>query len=90
VRLADLLVRDEQKMVDTLLVADVAELALAQRAAHIVIVSSDTDMWPAVLLALRMGSNVLHIHPKAGSQTQRHLLGTLSRNLPGKYAQLSI
>lgn len=90
VRLADLLVRDEQKMVDTLLVADVAELALAQRSPHVVLVSSDTDMWPAVLLALRIGSNVIHIHTTAGWRTQGHLMGTLSTGLPGQYHQLSV
>ena len=90
VKLKDLLVRDEQKMVDTLLVADVAQLALVQRAPNVVLVSSDTDMWPAVLLALRIGSNVIHIHTTTGWRTQSHLLRTLSTSLPGAYQQLSV
>lgn len=89
-RLGDLLVRDEQKMVDTLLVADMAQLALVHRAPHVVIVSSDTDMWPAILLAIRNGAEVLQIHTDAGVRTQRHLVTTLSTSQLKQYRQLSI
>lgn len=90
VRLSELLVRDEQKMVDTLLVADIAELTLVQRSPTVVLVSSDMDMWPAVLLAIRIGSNVIHIHTTAGRRTQTHLLRTLSSSFPGQYQQFSV
>lgn len=89
-KLIDVFVRDEQKMVDTLIVADMAHQALAAKASDIVVVSSDTDMWPGVLLALRAGCAVTHIHTKCGGQTQQHLMNTLSPQLSRNYRQLSI
>lgn len=88
--LGDVLVRDEQKMVDTLLVADMAAHAVSAKASDIVVVSSDIDMWPGVLLALRMGCAVTHIHTKAGWRTQTHLIGTLGSSLSKSYRQLAI
>ena len=77
VRLEDIFVRDEQKMVDTLMVADIAKVALIDKLRDIVIVSSDTDMWPGLLLALHAGCFVTHIHTRRGGTTQQHLLRTL-------------
>lgn len=85
-----LIVRDEQKMVDTLIVADIAYLALQKRDKNIVVVSSDVDMWPGVLLAANAGCLVTHIHTNDGWRTQRHLRQMLE---PGKsekfYEQVS-
>ncbi len=89
-QLSDVLVRDEQKMVDTLIVADIAFQSLSQRASDIVVVSSDTDMWPGVLLALRSGCSVTHIHTRRGWKTQRHLLATLNGHALRSYHQLSV
>lgn len=89
-KLGDIFVRDEQKMVDTLIVADIAHQALVERATNIVVVSSDTDMWPGVLLALRAGCSVSHIHTRNGWRTQRHLLNTLNNQLSRIYQQLSV
>jgi hypothetical protein len=88
--LGDLLVRDEQKMVDTLIVADLAHQVFVGKASHIAIVSSDTDMWPGVLLALQHACNVHHIHTRNGGRTQRHLLQTLTRQMTGQYAETSV
>lgn len=89
-KLADVFVRDEQKMVDTLIVADMAHQAFAVKATDVVVVSSDTDMWPGVLLALRAGCAVTHIHTKRGLRTQRHLMNTLGGQLSRNYQQLSV
>lgn len=89
-RLGDLFVRDEQKMVDTLIVADMAYQVFAKKASDIAIVSSDTDMWPGVLLAVRAGCNVTHIHTRSGWKTQRHLMGTLRPHMSQYYQQLSV
>jgi len=89
-RLGNVFVRDEQKMVDTLIVADIAYQALSKKAKDIVIVSSDTDMWPGVLLALQAGCSVIHIHTKTGWKTQRHLLNTLGGQMGRFYKQLSV
>lgn len=90
VRLGELFIRDEQKMVDTLIVADVAQRVHVAKANDIVMVSSDTDMWPGVLLALRAGCNVTHIHTKNGWRTQSHLMRTISRPLDRQYNQMSV
>lgn len=90
VTLGDMFVRDEQKMVDTLLIADIAQLALADKSSHVVVVSSDVDMWPGVLLALKNGCSIIHIHTKQGWRTQRHLMNTLPHFLRRKYSQLSV
>lgn len=89
-RLGNIFVRDEQKMVDTLLVADIAHQALVQRVNDVVVVSSDVDMWPGVLLAAHAGCNVIHIHTKQGWRTQRHLIRTLSTQTMRCYQQLSV
>lgn len=89
-RLSHVLVRDEQKMVDTLLVADLVHQALAVKATDVVVVTSDTDMWPGVLLAVGAGCNVVHIHTRAGWRTQRHLVGTLGPATAPHYTQLSV
>lgn len=89
-KVGDLFVRDEQKMVDTLIVADIAHQALLQRATDVIVVSSDTDMWPGVLLALRAGCAVSHIHTKPGWRTQRHLMRTIGGGLDRFYQQLSV
>lgn len=89
-KLADVFVRDEQKMVDTLIVADIAHQAFAAKATDVVVVSSDTDMWPGVLLALRAGCAVTHIHTKHGLRTQQHLMNTLGGKLSRNYQQLSV
>jgi uncharacterized LabA/DUF88 family protein len=87
---ADVLIRDEQKMVDTLLVSDIAYIALKDKAKDLVVVSSDIDMWPGVLLALNAGCYVTHVHTKSGWRTQRHLMQTLDVRTERLYQQTSI
>jgi predicted nuclease of predicted toxin-antitoxin system len=86
--IGDLLVRDEQKMVDTLLVADIAHQTFVAKTTDIVVVSSDTDMWPGVLLALQNSCNILQVHTR-GSRTQRHLLQSITRTMSGVYREVS-
>lgn len=88
-RLGDFFVRDEQKMVDTLLVADVAAYVMHRKAKDLVIVSSDADMWPGVLLAMNSGCNVVQVHPRSNWRTQRHLLDTIRVTRSAKYFQAS-
>lgn len=85
----ELLRRNEQKQVDTLLVADMAELVLRQGAKRIAIVSSDADMWPGVLLCLTAGASVHHIHTSPGGATKQTLMSNLTR-LGAGYNQTSI
>lgn len=89
VTLRDLLKRNEQKQVDTLLVADMAELALRQGAKRVAVVSSDADMWPGVLLCLTAGTAVCQVHTSPGLSTKPALLSNLSR-IGGSYRQTSV
>ena len=77
-------------MVDTLLVADIAQYTLQHKPTDMVIVSSDTDMWPGVYLALRSGCAVLQIHTRSGGRTQGHLLRTLLPRQAALYSQISV
>jgi uncharacterized LabA/DUF88 family protein len=63
---SDLLTRAEQKLVDTMLVADISHLAYAERKPLIVVVSADDDIWPGILSALLVGTAVHRIYPKPG------------------------
>lgn len=88
--LGDVLVRDEQKMVDTLMVADLAYDIFVRNAKEVVIVSSDTDMWPGIHLALQAGRRITHVHTHQGGRTQQHLLQTLLAPMLANYRQLSL
>ena len=90
IRLGDVLVRDEQKMVDTLIVADMAHQTFQGRATDIVLVSSDADLWPGVLLSLSAGCSVTQVHTKLGMQTQSRLLNNLAGPMRNNYIQLSL
>ncbi len=57
--------RHEQKLVDTLITADLLHLA-TQRRDPVALVSSDDDMWPGIRSALVMGVSVIHIDTVAG------------------------
>jgi hypothetical protein len=90
VRLGDILVRDEQKMVDTLIVADMAHEIFISKSDEIVIVSSDADIWPGIYLALQSKCRVTQLHTKKGWKTPGHLLRTLDNVLLQSYRELSI
>jgi uncharacterized LabA/DUF88 family protein len=85
----DLLRKNEQKQVDTLLVADMAELVLRQGVTRLVIVSSDADMWPGVLLCLAAGASVCQVHTTPGGKTKHALRVNLSR-LSATYIEKSV
>lgn len=89
VRARDLLKRNEQKQVDTLIVADMAELVLRQGAMELVMVSSDADMWPGILLCLSAGASICHVHTTPGAVTKPNLAVNLSR-IGAMYKQVSV
>ena len=62
----DLLVRNEQKLVDTMMAADLFSLHL-NSAAEAVIVSSDDDLLPAIRMVAKSGTKVIHILTRAPS-----------------------
>jgi uncharacterized LabA/DUF88 family protein len=77
-------------MVDTLIVADLAHKALTERSSNVVVVSSDIDMWPGIMIALRAGTVVYHCQAKKGVSTQSHLLQSLTPQMTAYYHELRI
>ena len=62
--------RREQKLVDTMLAADVF-LDVYSNERQIAVVSSDDDLWPAIRTALQFGVRVVHIHTESGYATRQ-------------------
>ena len=74
----------EQKLVDTMLVADLIYLSRIGEAS-VGIVSSDDDVWPGIISALVAGTRVLHV--LTGNPTSP--IG-YTDGLPGYYIKLSM
>ncbi len=77
--------RDEQKLVDGMLTADLIYSAV-RRQADVGIVSSDDDLWPGIKSALLLGANVIHIHTIPGRITPSRY----SRGAGRTYSQLAL
>lgn len=56
----DLLVRNEQKLIDTMIAADLFSLHL-NTAPEAVVVSSDDDLLPAIRMIAKSGTKVIHV-----------------------------
>jgi len=67
----ELLFRAEQKLVDTMMTADVIHLA-GEREQDVCIVSSDADLWPAVLTALLCGRHVTQVHTRGNGTPDKY------------------
>lgn len=65
VRGLDVLERSEQKVVDSMLVADL--IFASRQQADVVLVSRDDDMWPGLRMATASGCTVVHLLTSAGS-----------------------
>ena len=77
--------RREQKLVDTMLAADVF-FNVRSNVQQIAVVSSDDDLWPAINTALQFGVDVIHLQTVTGHTTRRDYL----RRSPADYTQLSL
>jgi hypothetical protein len=73
--ISEILSRSEQKLVDTMLVADIVYLSQSGESA-IGVVSSDDDLWPGMLSAMKAGTEVIHLTTKYSS-TARLYLGSV-------------
>jgi hypothetical protein len=82
------LFREQQKLVDTMLVADMIHFARLSASSQepLVIVSTDDDIWPGIHTAVIYGAAVLHVHPVPGRATPPHY----SALVGGTYRQLSL
>jgi hypothetical protein len=67
--------RQQQKLVDTMLAADLIHLGSTSNE-PIAIVTSDDDLMPPVIQAVYSGAEVLHLHTIAGRSTPSHYAPT--------------
>lgn len=79
VRLGDVITRPEQKLVDTMLTADLV-YAAARRPSTVVVASNDDDLWPAIHTAVNLGTTVHHVHPVGGRSTPDIYASTVGTN----------
>jgi uncharacterized LabA/DUF88 family protein len=63
--------RNEQKQVDTCIVADLVHQAMMSTEA-VALVSSDDDLWPGIFAAANLGKPVVHIHTRSPSACSQH------------------
>ena len=61
---SDVFYRQEQKMVDTMLVVDVMQ-GIREEANALAVVSSDDDVWPGIHSAIHSGGKILHVRTRA-------------------------
>jgi uncharacterized LabA/DUF88 family protein len=82
----DLIVRNEQKLVDSMMATDLMSLHLSSHE-ELVVVSSDDDLWPVMRLLLHRGHMIYHIHTKPTRTTPSFY----SQRIPAsKYIQLHL
>jgi len=74
--------RSEQKLVDTMLTADMIYLAQAG-VKDVCLVSSDDDLWVGIRTAILLGANVTQIHTMPG----RDLAAFYARGVGPGYTQ---
>lgn len=77
------LTRTEQKLVDTMLVADLIHLASSGETS-VAVVSSDDDMWPGMLMAMSHGTQIVHICTKHPSRNRLYQGTFRSQYIQGK------
>lgn len=65
VGLSHVLTKPQQKLVDTMLTADLIHFA-THGERSVGVVSSDDDLWPGIKAALLHGARVAHVHTKLG------------------------
>jgi hypothetical protein len=65
---ADLLYKEEQKLVDTMMTVDLIHLVKSGQQ-DLAIISSDDDLWPGIQAALLYGGRVIQVHTRPGRPT---------------------
>lgn len=73
--------RGEQKLVDTMIVADLIHLS-QDGEGEVAVVTADDDIWPGVITGMQKGTHVVHIWPKYFTTSPRYLSGVPGRYLP--------
>lgn len=70
--IASCVLRDEQKLVDVLLATDLMYLAHGGSGVAVVLVTSDDDLWPAILQALSELKTLVHVHTQDGGKREQY------------------
>lgn len=65
----DILMVPAQKLVDTMLTADLIQVS-RPAATHIAVVTSDDDLWPGIYTALSQGATVHHVRPSPSPESK--------------------
>ena len=78
--------RREQKLVDTMLAADVFYNVQSDVQDQVVVVSSDDDLWPVIKTALQFGLTVIHVHTEKGYATRSDYI----RDVRAGYVQMNL
>lgn len=81
----EILGRDEQKLVDTMMVADIIYLA-NNKNLDLCIISSDDDLWTGIKTALLLGANIFHIQTIVGRTTPLYY----KKGVGATYKELSL
>jgi hypothetical protein len=76
--------RGEQKLVDTMIVADLIHLSHIGET-DVAVVTADDDVWPGVITGMQAGTHVVHIWPKQHKASPRYLSG-----VPGRYSPVPL
>jgi len=74
----------QQKLVDAMLLSDLL-YAARQGESSVVVVSSDDDLWPGIVLASACGLHVFHLHTHVGRSTPR----VYSRMMQSHYTEIA-
>lgn len=72
--------RPEQKLVDTMLTADLIHVASLMGTSDLVIVTNDDDLWPGIRMAVHLGATVHHVHPRKRQTTPGFYASTVTKN----------
>lgn len=86
IKIEDVLIKKEQKLVDVMLASDLLYLIEAQPSEFVVVFTSDQDLWPAIRQALAKTNFVIHIQAKPLEHTPSHY----SRSIGARYTELTI
>lgn len=76
---ADFVVRNEQKGVDAMLMADMFYVATIDRS-PLVVVTSDDDLWPAIRMTLSLGCSVTQVQTRPEPPPMTRAEGALIRS----------
>lgn len=71
----DILTLPAQKLVDTMLTADLIQFS-GQAPAHLAVVSGDDDLWPGIYTALSRGATIHHVRPSPPPETEYYETAT--------------